>query len=314
MTPVSPLRLIDATLSTHPEWLSPELAWEWIEAMSALGVGTVELGTIRTPQQWRLADALLATARRRSPGCRLQFNLQASCGAHPLLARRDVSWRLEVDFEAPPEEVRDVLELARLSAAPTLALPGAAEADPAGLHERIERCRGAGCRAVELVSRGGRPWVAGVEALLHFVQPFDGLEWIWSSQDSGGLALAQALAALQCGVAGVRGRVGGDAEVPLQLLLQRADADEEALAELSDWVFEQFGVEAGHFAPGRLERGDSTSPRAVSSFTPPADVARWLRSRELPSDPVAVERVLARARSSDAPLGELEVVDLLSSS
>lgn len=236
--------LIDCTLDGVAGLPTESHLREWLSLMAPLGVSVVCAGTIAVPSDWRRAEKL---CRQRVPGIHLEFNVEPqTCGPHPLMHDRDLWWRVVVRESDTEGALRD---FCRRSNNATLVLPGAVGMDPLELSRWVRRAEDWGAARVEFVGSHGCPWGAGVESLVRFAQglrsqaPGGALRFVWSSVNSLGLGLAQAVHACEAGVCAVRGKfVAGCGSVPLEGLLVHLMLEGlwthslRSLAEVSAWL------------------------------------------------------------------------------
>lgn len=322
-------RIIDCTLAQFDTLPGERQLAGWLSLLEGFGVHTVAVGSVRHLQDWHRVERLLQVADRfKEPPC-LEFNLDyPACGTPSLLSERGIRCRLLAMASNAESHLRSVCR--HNPGGVTLVLHEAVELHPLELSRWVQLSQNCGVDRLEILSKQGRPWLPGVEDLVRFAQGLaepGGLEFVWSSYDSLGLALAQALQAWEAGVQAIRGCVGGRlGSVPLEALWfqlhqqKLLDVPLERCAELTRFLEQEWEMElsvhhpllgpdvfcsagvAGSAVCQALEAGQPQVAESVYSAVPASAVGRKLEIAVGPcSRPAHVRHWLRSHELSQSP-------------
>lgn len=251
--------LTDATLAQLPGLPGERHLVEYLRLVQGLRLNTVAVGTVREPGAWKQVESLWNAVQSVSGEAApvLQFNLEYLAWDVPRgLQGQGLAWRVVGRGSQPDPALQ---WLCQAGSDVTVVLPDAVDMDPVELSRWMRAAQGWGATRVELVGKHGRPWTTGVENLVKFCQALRSastLQLTWSSYDSFGLGLAQAISANEAGAEGIRaGFLGGHGTVPLESLLVHLvmegmlQADLTGLVSVCNWLQEELEFEVDPTLP-----------------------------------------------------------------
>ncbi|HSF06618.1 MAG TPA: hydroxymethylglutaryl-CoA lyase [Methylomirabilota bacterium] len=216
----------------EPEWIPTEQKIEAVDLLSAAGLPRIEVTSFVHPKvvpQLRDAEAVMAGIRRR-PGTRYAALVPNDKGAvravdagvdelHTVVSASESHNLANVNMTIAEsiEKLKAVMQVAGRARIPvgcgistSFGCPFEGEVPVRGLEGVVRRLVDIGARAIALADTTGMANPRQVQQTLEHLMPrFSGIEWILHTHDTRAMAIANILAALECGVRSFDASVGG---------------------------------------------------------------------------------------------------------
>jgi hydroxymethylglutaryl-CoA lyase len=208
----------------EPDWIPTELKVEAVDLLSAAGVPRIEVTSFVHPKvvpQLRDAEAVMAAIRRR-PGTRYAALVPNDKGAvraidagvdelHTVVSASESHNLANVNMTVAESvaKLRAVMQVG-CGISTSFGCPFEGEVPVARLESVVRRLVDIGARAIALADTTGMANPLQVQRTLEHLQPrFPGIEWTLHTHDTRAMAIANILAAMECGVSHFDASVGG---------------------------------------------------------------------------------------------------------
>ncbi|HET9488385.1 MAG TPA: hydroxymethylglutaryl-CoA lyase [Methylomirabilota bacterium] len=216
----------------EPDWIPTEHKVEAVDLLSAAGLPRIEVTSFVHPKvvpQLRDAEAVMAAIRRR-PGTRYAALVPNDKGAvraidagvdelHTVVSASESHNLANVNMTIAESlaKLEAVMQVARRAGVPvgcgistSFGCPFEGEVPLARLEGIVRRLVDLGARAIALADTTGMANPRQVQRTLERLMPrFAGIEWVLHTHDTRAMAIANILAAMECGVTAFDASIGG---------------------------------------------------------------------------------------------------------